>query len=523
MFRTSIGPRSVDTANGSTFTVNHWFDSFAQIHRFHLHKPAVGQQSIFRVTYNSRLTSDGLNKKIKETGKLDGFTFAAKYDPCKSLFQKVQSVFQPPPEPIAPNEMGSAVTLSVNFPGLSKTGDKLNRAHDSSGIVSLTNKVDASVMQLLDSETLEPIGLAQQTTLHPDLKGAWSASHAKSDPHTGDVYNYNLDIGLGSTGTYRIFRTSASTGDTSILATFCAPAAYIHSLFLTEHYVILCVWNSFYHAGGGATILANQNLVDSMVWNADQPATWFVVERSSTEDSGRGLVAQYNSDAFFAFHSVNAYEETSTDGQSVDVIADVIAYENLDCIQRFLVDNLKSDSAQAQKYMDSLSPSVRATYRRYRLPRLELGDLNPQKSMKADLEYTTNPLDGFELPVINPKFVLRKHRYIYGVSDTGKATYLDGLVRYDVETRSTLRWSEHGQSAGEAIFVADPGSTDEEAGVLLSVVLDGLLGRSYLLVLDARTMKEVGRAHVDGAIGFGFHGLHVNERDRVRAENGLDL
>ena len=75
-------------------------------------------------------------------------------------------------------------------------------------------------------------------------------------------------------------------------------------------------------------------------------------------------------------------------------------------------------------------------------------------------------------------------------------------------TQEPVFWREKGQSPGEPIFVADPraGEGEEDKGVLLSVVLDGYKGKSYLLVLDARTMKEVGRAAMRGAVGFGFHG-----------------
>lgn len=68
----------------------------------------------------------------------------------------------------------------------------------------------------------------------------------------------------------------------------------------------------------------------------------------------------------------------------------------------------------------------------------------------------------------------------------------------------------------------DPAGRAEDDGVLLSVVLDGDRGKSYLLCLDARDMTEVGRAEVDGVVGFGFHGEHVPSQggDRGRA---LDL
>ncbi|KAK5561354.1 hypothetical protein LTR46_000159 [Exophiala xenobiotica] len=499
LFRTGLGPRTVQTLNGKEFKVNHWFDNFSQVHRFQIHASEAG--SPVRVTYNSRLTSDGLIEKIRKTGKLDGFTFAAKYDPCKSLFRKVQSVFQQQP-PQEPNEVNAAVTISANFPGLSRTGQQFNGPHSHDKILTLCNKTDANIFQMLDPETLEPVGLARQNTLHPELGGAGSGAHARSDPSNGDLFNYNLDF--GHTGTYRVFRVSAATGKTSILGKFHHTAAYLHSLFLTENHVVLC------------------NLLDAMVWNDQHPATWFVIDKRPVEEGGKGLVAKYESAPFFCFHTINAYEEPSNleDG-SIDIVADLAAYEDMDVLHRFYLDNLISDSPKAAEYMKSLDPAVRPNYRRYRLPLVSAGTAH--KSSTAVLEYESSKADALELPTINPRMVTQKHRYMYGIVDTGKSTFADGLVKHDAETHTVIRWSKHGHTAGEPIFVPDPRSSEEDGGVLLTVVLDGLAGQSYLLVLDAKMMIEVGRAHVNGALGFGFHGLHVSSGERVGRFNGLSV
>ena len=66
----------------------------------------------------------------------------------------------------------------------------------------------------------------------------------------------------------------------------------------------------------------------------------------------------------------------------------------------------------------------------------------------------------------------------------------------------------HAQSPGEPIFLADPDGVDEDDGVCLSVVLDGTKGKSHLLVLDAKTFEEVGRAEMEVVVPFGFHGTH---------------
>lgn len=440
---------------------------------------------------------------IKKNGDRDGVTFGAKYDPCVSLFQKLQSVFHQSPKH-NPDELSSAVTLSANFPGLSSTGQK---AAGRTGSMTLCSKTDMSTMQMLNPETLEPIGIARQSVLHPVLKGPMSAAHACHDPVTGDVYNYNLEF--GRKGAYHVFHVSAATGKTSILATVQHTPAYLHSLFITEHYVILCVWNSFFTAGGAA-LLWNKNFVDAMKYDSSKPATWFVIDRTPIEDGGKGLVATYESDPFFCFHSINAYEEPSaTDATKTDIVADLCAYDNLAVVERFYLENLMSDSPKALAYSAPEAMAYRPVLRRFRLP--ELPSKANTKSLKAVSEFKGRNGESPELPTINNAFGTSKHRYIYGVTDTGRSTFIDGLVKHDSETRSNTFWNAPGQTPGEPIFVADPDSEEEDAGVVLSVVLDGVAGKSYLLALNAKDFKEIGKATLDGIVGFGFHGTHVPE------------
>ncbi|KAE8359517.1 carotenoid oxygenase [Aspergillus caelatus] len=502
LFRNGLGPRDIQTENQTIYRVSHWFDCFAQVHRFQIHAPTPEQPRV-RVTHNSRLTCDGLVRRIQRTGYRGEITLGAKYDPCMSLFQKAQSVFKTIPRGLL-DEVDISVTLNVNFPGLSVTGSK-QEGMPGPGIQTLCNRTDNSTFQMLDPQTLEPIGIADQTVLHPSLRGPLSAAHCKTDLITGDVYNYNLDIGL--TSTYRVFHVSHSTGKTSILATFKHAATYVHSLFLTENYVVLCLWNARFRAGG-MSLLWTHNFVDALAdYDPTQRSTWFVVDRTP---GGRGLIARYESDPFFSFHTINAYEEpSSSDPSKTDIIADVCAYGSLDVLKRFYIDNLLSDSATAHHYGESRNHKARGAFRRFRLPAVP--EVSNHKTLTAEIVFSMEKGLGSELPQISPRVRGCKYRYVYGVTDSGKSVFLDGLVKHDVVTQTSLYWSQHGQTASEPIFVADPDSEDEDGGVLLSVVLNGIEGNSYLLVLEAKTMTEVGRAIVNGVVGFGFHGAHVRD------------
>ena len=55
---------------------------------------------------------------------------------------------------------------------------------------------------------------------------------------------------------------------------------------------------------------------------------------------------------------------------------------------------------------------------------------------------------------------------------------------------------------------ASPAPRREDAGVVLSVVLDASAGRSFLLVLDAGSFEELARAEAPHHIPFGFHGQY---------------
>lgn len=520
LFRTGPGPREIPTKKGKTFKVNHWFDYMSLCHRFELHAPVNGEP--LRVTYNSRLCCDGLIKQIQETGKRESLTFGAKYDPCTSIFKKASSMFKRTNPEIKGDENTLAVSMSVNYPGLSGKGTKTDAAHPnpSTRVTNLVNKSDNGYLQVLDPETLEPIGIARQQVLHPELTGPSSGTHAKSDPVTGDVYNYNLDFVNGS-GKYKVFVAEAATGNVSILATITAEPAYLHSFFLTESYVLLCIWNATF-IYGGASILWNRNVADAIgEFDARRRPTWYVVDR---KPQGRGLIATYTSDPFYAFHTINAYETPSATQGQTDIIADVTAYPNLDIIKRYYIDNLMSSNESAIKYAQD--SSWRPQMRRFRLPGVPTGDkVDPAGYQRIIESQFSVPRDLTpELPTLDPRRVTKRHRYVYGVNMMGKSTLWDGLIKYDLENHDADLWMEHGHSVSEPLFVPNPDAADgpenEDDGVILSVILDGYASKSYLLVLDAKDLSEVARAHVPGVIGHGFHGNFVGQRIAKGAEAG---
>ncbi|KAI9652930.1 MAG: hypothetical protein M1829_001357 [Trizodia sp. TS-e1964] len=495
LYRNGPGRSSVDSAGGKKFLITHWFDGFTQVHRFQI-KPSKDPKSPSQVFYNSRNTVDALIEDIRINGRYRGVTFGQKRDPCQTHFRKFMSLFEKAPRG-DPSLTNVGVTISINPPGLTPVAED-----NQQGIKTLWAKTDASILKQLDPETLEPIGIASQSKLHPSLNGSFSAAHAKSDPVTGDVYNYNL--ALGRSGLYRIFHVSASTGKTEVLASIPnAAPAYLHSLFLTANHVVLCVWNSYYGLGG-TKILLEKNLVEAILpFDPSRKTTWYVVDRHH----GRGLLATYESDPLFCFHTVNAWEETATSKPGeTDIIAELVSYENNDVLRRFYYENMRSTSPAARTFIETKGSGILPHYTRFRLPALPA---SPNSTpLPASLVFSASAHSAPELPTLNSAFATKPHRYTYGIVDRGLSSWVDGVVKFDSSDQSAVYWSEKNHTPGEAIFVADPNGAAEDDGVLLTVVLDGTKGTSYLLCLDAHNLVELGRAEMSWPVALSFHGTH---------------
>ena len=131
---------------------------------------------------------------------------------------------------------------------------------------------------------------------------------------------------------------------------------------------------------------------------------------------------------------------------------------------------------------------------------LTLGKLEPSARPALPV------LLAFDLPRINyGRCNERPYRYVWGTG-WGESGWLESVVKVDLERGESSEWSEPGSYAGEPVFVAQPGAHDEDAGVLLSIVLDGERGTSSLVVLDAATLEQLARAEAPHHIPFGFHG-----------------
>jgi len=126
---------------------------------------------------------------------------------------------------------------------------------------------------------------------------------------------------------------------------------------------------------------------------------------------------------------------------------------------------------------------------------------------------------GIELPTVHPSYAHKRHRFVYGISKENQQNIIsDRLIKLDLDhphiESNDLKdgaqvWREDNVAPGEPIFIPDPQGVEEDDGVVLSIVLDGKVGTSMMLVLNAKDMTELGRAVMDQPFPFGFHGAFV--------------
>ncbi|KKA27321.1 hypothetical protein TD95_005003 [Thielaviopsis punctulata] len=521
LYRTGPAVYAVDRPGAAPYTVKHWFDGLGQTHKFDIIPASDGNSA--RVVYSSRRQSDGTIAEIK-AGRQRDFTFAQGVDPCVGLFGKAMAMFKAPvtyanvqvtvnanigalPNTLAaPSVVTSSPRKSATSSTKSTTPPQESTAGHRTNVQNIWLATDGPALLQLDPLTLKPsTRTITIDTAISHLTTHASCAHAAHDPHTGEFFNFSLRY--GPTPEYAIFRLPPSTqpppAKPTILARLHgarAPVAYIHSVFLTENYFVMCI-PSARLALHGLAILWHRTILESMQpFSAEQLCFWHVISRQTG-----AVVARFETPAAFFFHSTNAFER---DGR---LFCEMLEYPNTDILRAFYLAVMRDADGHGRDFWKTYAATAAhmGALRRYMF---DLGGAAGADKMGPAPEVVMQirgPHVG-ELPTINPAYAMREHRYVYSVVARGLSTMFDALSKADMQTGNVLLWSgDRGHTPGEPIFVTDPEGKGEDDGVLLSVVLDGINGTSYLLCLDAKTMEELGRAECGFAIGLGFHGLHA--------------
>jgi len=230
--------------------------------------------------------------------------------------------------------------------------------------------------------------------------------------------------------------------------------------------------------------------IENYQWKPQKGTRITVINRHTGE-----VETRITTDAFFAFHHINAFETGD------ELIFDIDAYTDASIIDSFYLDKLVSPQTEIPF----------GNLRRYRVNR------------KAKfVSYETISDECIELPVFdNARYnTSGEYRFIYAVSINKKQRngFYNQLVKVDIQGKADAIWYQPGCFPGEPIFVGRPGRQKEDDGVILSVVLDETAQTSFLLALDAETLIEMGRVEIPHVVLFGYHGAFFNEIPPQRGE-----
>jgi carotenoid cleavage dioxygenase-like enzyme len=303
-----------------------------------------------------------------------------------------------------------------------------------------------------DPETLETLGVVDPPPVTIGL----------AHPHGDGATAISVGVHLKGRPAYRV------TADNRVVANIpVSRPGYIHSFAMTERFAVIT--EHPFSVNPLKLALGNRPFIENYRWDPEQGTRFIVIDRRTGEHVG-----DWRTDAFFTFHHVNAFE----DGD--DIVTDLLAYADPEIIPALGLARMRAGE-----------PVPAAHLRRFRL--LPGGAV--EDSRLSDMP--------IELPRIDYGRVNgRPYRYVWGGSAQG--TFYDTIVKIDVTTGEHLSWSEG--FPGEPVFVGRPGRTEEDDGVLLTVVLEPERGASSLVVLDAATLQLRARAGVPHHVPFGFHG-----------------
>jgi beta,beta-carotene 9',10'-dioxygenase len=423
--------------------MRHWFDGMAMLHRFTI--------SDRRVSYGNRYLESRSYRAAAEQGRMVYGEFAT--DPCRSLFKRVQTLFSP--ERVLPDNANINITrLGERFIAMTET--------------PLPVQFDPETLHAADVRPYE-------------VPGQLSTAHPHADRANGGMLNYAAKLGARSS--YRFFTVAPEESKPRVIASLpVKEPAYMHSFGLTERWLVLAEFPLVVNPL--ALALSGRPYIENYRWKPELGTRFTLVDRRSGETRGG-----FHSEACFAFHHVNAYD----DGD--DVVVDLCVFPDAGIIEDLYLDRLRAGK-----------PIQSAELTRFRL---RSGDRSVTRERLAEGD--------IELPRINyHRCNGRPYQYVWGAG-SGASGWFDRIVKVDTFDGSTLTWAQPDCYPGEPVFVARPGAEREDDGVLLSVVLDATAASSFLLVLDAADLRELARAEAPHHIPFSFHGqfTHISSKRPV--------
>jgi len=416
----------------------HWFDGLGMIYAFRIGDSAID--------FRSRLL-DSETARDAWRGKANLGSFGT--STARPLLRRI---FEPVPR-ISDNTNVNIVRLGEELVAMTE-GDR---------------------QLVIDDETLAAV----RPVAYPKdaLNGTIMTAHPHFDFERAKVVN--VATRFGASGVVSVYQHAPAARQRDVVSAWRTKRVpYVHSFGLTPRNAILVA-----HPFAIAPIKmlwSSKGYIDHFNWHPEEGTRLVLIDRSS------GAVREHVTEAFFVFHTVNAFERGD------ETVLDLLAYPNAGIVTSLRTDRLTAGLP------DLKPPLIRIIMR----PGVE----------RATVEKLSDV--GFEFPSTNYKRVSgHSYRYAYGAADGHQAggAYSSAIVKVDIETGRSTSFSDDTYIFGEPLFVSRPGGDGEDDGVLLTVGSAWDAESSVLAVIDARTMALIASAKVQSSIPLGFHGSFVRK------------
>jgi len=264
----------------------------------------------------------------------------------------------------------------------------------------------------------------------------------------------------------------------------------VHTIALTEKYLVMIQipyplnWDGMMNAEGKWLLTGEYegNLNDYNTWEPHRPTLIRLIDKETGEE-----LPVFETDPFFFFHVINSFEEKGGPGGKHDcVFLDVVCYNEppvgfpLRQARSGDVEDWRGGGGEVRRFCMDLTT--------------------------GECSWTGWPDNCFDEPKINPKVDGVRHRYSWGVIDDNGMLR---LTKQDHDTHEVRKWDGQDTSRElpwQPVFVPEPYSDREDAGVLLSYVRDQPTGNNFAVVLNAETMEEQARIHFPEGHHIPLHG-----------------
>jgi beta,beta-carotene 9',10'-dioxygenase len=325
---------------------------------------------------------------------------------------------------------------------------------------------------LIDSTTLATIRTRRWAHLN---RCCASSPHPVFDRLTGE--RFDLSLCNRDPAGYVITITSPEGTTRRLCALPSSRLGYMHSFAVTPQWVVLV--EGPFTAYPRSLNSSRRPYLRNYVWDAGRGSRILVVDRRTG-----ALKTTLSTRPLFALHHINAWD----DGDRI--VVDLAAYADPSILDSLAFDH---GGVPAGDF-----PAPLAT-------RLVI-DLEHLRVLCSPLKCPPG-----EFCSVDPRFSMCSHTILFAAGPTRTGEPIDRLWRSDLTTGRFTEWSSDNCFPGAPVFVPAAADSPEGEGWLLTIVLDVLAKRSFVLILDAATMTEQARAWLPCALPFGLHALFVPE------------